>query len=149
MKSLFTAVSLTIILFSCSGSADSKVPELASEMCGCFDAMQKSFSPDVAGLFNEVAAAKDPQAVLMSGIAKLKPEDAKKLTESLAQMGDKNSAIFKCMEEFDKKHAKETTADRTALTEKLLAAMQKNGLCNTGAAVVNLGLSKQKKLAAK
>lgn len=136
---------MSALLFSCAGTADSKVPELANEMCGCFDALQKDLSPEVAALFKEVAIAKDPQQTLVSGIAKLKPEDAKKLTETLAAMGDKNSAVFKCMEDFDKKHAAETTANRISLTEKLLAAMQKNGNCNAGAAVVNLGLSKQKK----
>jgi hypothetical protein len=149
MKTLFSAAALCMLLFSCSGTADNKVPELASEMCGCFDAMQKNLSPDAAALFKEVAEAKDPQSALMNGMTKLKPDDAKKLTEALAAMGDKNSAIFKCMEAFDQKHAKETTKDRTELSEKLLAAMQKNGTCNTGAAIVNLGLSKQKKLEGK
>lgn len=149
MKSFITAVSLCTLLFSCSGSADKKVPELANEMCGCFDAMQKDYSADVTALLKEVSTAADPQAALMSGMVKLKPEDAKKLTASLAAMGDKNSAIFKCMEAFDKKHEKETTTDRTALTEKMLKEMQQNGSCPTGSAIVNLGLSKQKKLAGK
>lgn len=149
MKSLIIAVSMCALLFSCSGSADKKVPELANEMCGCFDGMQKEYSADVTALLKEVANAADPQAALVSGIVKLKPEDAKKLTSSLAEMGNKSSAIFKCMEAFDKKHEKETTTDRTALTEKMLKEMQKNGSCPTGSAIVNLGLSKQKKLAGK
>ena len=149
MKSLIIALSFSVLLLSCSGSADNKVPELAGEMCGCFDGIQKSCSADVINLLKEVSTAADPEAALMKGITRLKTEDAKKLTESLAEMGNANSAVFKCMEAFDKKHEKETTSDRTALTEKLLMQMQKAGNCNTGAAIINLGLSKQKKLAGK
>ena len=147
MKSLIVFSIATTLLFSCAGSADKKVPELANDMCGCFDKMQQSYSPDVIKLLNEVSVAADPQSVLTAGMMKLKTEDAKKLAESLGEMGNKNSEVFKCMEAFDKKHEKETTANRTELTEKLLVQMQANGNCNTGAAIVNLGLSKQKKLA--
>lgn len=147
MKSLIVFATAAILLCSCAGSADKKIPELANDMCGCFDKMQQSYSADVVQLLKEVSVAADPQTVLTSGMMKLKTEDAKKLAESLAEMGNKNADVFKCMEAFDKKHEKETTTDRTALTEKLLAQMQANGNCNTGAAIVNLGLSKQKKLA--
>lgn len=149
MKVVFSAVAALIVFASCSGSADKKVPELANEMCGCFDNMQKSYSEDVIKLLKEVSVAAEPQQALMNGMSKLKPEDAKKLTETLAEMSDKNTAVFKCLEAFDKKHAAETTTNRMQLTEKLLTQMQQQVNCPAGAAIVNLGFSKQKKTAAK
>ena len=44
------------------------------------------------------------------------------------------------MENFDKKHSKETTKDRKALMEKLLKAMRAKGNCPVGAAIVSLGV---------
>jgi hypothetical protein len=90
----------------------------------------------------EVSTAAKPQEVLMAGIAKLKPEDAKSFGEQLKSIGDKNSTVFKCLQDFDKKHAAETTTDKKALTEKLLMEMQKSGGCYVGAAIVNLNPKK-------
>ena len=95
-------------------------------------------SADAKKLMKAVSVAAKPQEVLMSGMSDLKPDDAKAFAEQLKAIGDKNSSILKCMEAFDKKHGKETTADKTALIEKLLMEMQKDGNCYVGAAIVNL-----------
>lgn len=149
MKILFSVITVMLFLSSCGGSADKKVPQLADEMCGCFETMQKSYSADVLNLLKEVSVAAEPQQALMNGMTKLKPEDAKKLAETLAAMGNKSTTVFKCLEDFDKKHANETTTNRVALTESLLAQMQAQANCPVGAAIVNLGLSKQRTTAAK
>lgn len=138
MKHLIKTLFVILLLNSCSGSADNKAPELANEMCGCFDSFQSSLSADAKKLMKAVSVAAKPQEVLMSGMSDLKPDDAKDFAEKLKAIGDKNSSILKCMEAFDKKHGKETTADRNALIEKLLMEMQKDGNCYVGAAIVNL-----------
>lgn len=138
MKQLFSIVLIAVLLISCNGTADNKVPELAGEMCDCFDSFQQSLSADAQQLLKEVALAKDPQQVLMKGIAKLKPADAKAFAEKLQSLADKKTAIAQCMDNFDKKHSKETTANRNALLENLLVEMRKNGNCYTGAAIINL-----------
>ncbi len=77
---------------------------------------------------------------MISGIAKLRPEEAMVLSEQLKSIGTKGSVAFACMENFDKKHAKETTRDKKELMEKLLKEMRAKGDCPVGAAVVSLGL---------
>lgn len=138
-------VSLFSIITSCSsGSADKKVPALANEMCGCFDKFQQSLSADAVTLMKNVSTAADAQTEMMSGISKLKPEDAASFGEKLKSIGTKGSEVYTCMEAFDKKHSKETTKDKNALMEKLLTEMQANVNCPVGAAIVNLGLAKTK-----
>lgn len=140
-KFITIGVACSLLFFSCdSGSADKKVPELASEMCGCFDTFQQSLSPGVKELMKAVSVAANPQAEMMQGMSKLKPDEAASFSEKLKSIGTKGSEVFNCMEAFDKKHAKETTKDKKALTEKLLTEMQATGNCHTGAAIVNLSL---------
>jgi pyoverdine/dityrosine biosynthesis protein Dit1 len=138
MKQLISIALSAALLISCSGTADNKVPVLAGEMCDCFDSFQQSLSADAKQLLKEVALAENPQQVLMNGIAKLKPDDAKAFAEKLQSLADKKTAIAQCMDNFDKKHSKETTKDRDALLQKLLAEMRRNGNCYTGAAIINL-----------
>ncbi len=57
MKSFFSLLFASLLLVSCSGSADNKVPELASEMCGCFDPVEKSMSADALALMKNVSTA--------------------------------------------------------------------------------------------
>lgn len=140
MKSLCSLLFAVILLSSCSGSADSKVPELADEMCGCFDSFEKSLSADAQALMKTVSTADNPQTAMMTGISKLKQEDALAFSEKLKSIGVKGSPVAACMENFDKKHSKETTKDKKALMEKLLKAMRDKGNCPSGAAIVSLGL---------
>lgn len=140
MKPFFSLLFVTIILVSCSGSADKKVTELADEMCGCFDKFEQSLSPEAKTLMKNVSTAADPQSTMMTGISKLKKEDAMVLAGKLQSMAVRGSDISACMENFDKKHSKETTRDKKALMEKLLEAMRAKGNCPVGGAIVSLGL---------
>jgi hypothetical protein len=141
---LIFAVSI-LISFSCStGSADKKVPALADEMCGCFDKFQQTLSADAKEMMKNVSTADNPQSEMMSGMSKLKQEDALSFGEKMKSIGTKGSEVYTCMEAFDKKHSKETTKDRTALTEKILKEMQANTNCPVGAAIINLSLAKTK-----
>lgn len=142
MKLIYPAALFIIVLSACSGTADNKVPELANEMCDCFTNFQQTISADAKDLMKAVAVSSDAQSEMMKGIAKLKPEDATDFGEKLRAVGTKGSDVYSCMEAFDKKHSKETTKDKEALTEKLLAEMRKNGNCPVGAAIVNLSLKK-------
>jgi hypothetical protein len=145
MKYLTIVIIPICVLMSCSsGSADKKVPELANEMCDCFTNFQKSISPDAVKLMKTVSVAANPQTELATGISKLSGEDAASFAEKLKSIGTKGSEVYACMEAFDKKHGKETTKDKTALTEKLLQEMQGDANCPIGAAIVNLSLSKNK-----
>lgn len=143
MKLSIPVFTLFIAFTSCSsGSADKKIPELANEMCGCFDNFQQSLSPGAKDLMKAVSVAANPQSEMMQGMSKLKPEEAASFSEKLKSIGTKGSEVFNCMEAFDKKHAKETTKDKKALTEKLLTEMQSIGNCPAGAAIVNLSLGR-------
>ena len=144
MKSSIIFLFSLVLLACSSGSADKKVPALANEMCGCFDKFQQSLSTDAKELMKSVSTAANPQSEMMSGMSKLKPEDALSIGEKLKSIGTKGSEVFTCMEAFDKKHSKETTKDKTALTEKLLMEMQANGNCPVGAAIINLSMAKTK-----
>jgi hypothetical protein len=148
MKKTLPLFLLTVIVISfaaCSGSADKKVPELADEMCDCFTNFQQTISADAKDLMKAVSVASDAQSEMMQGISKLKPEDAAMFGEKLKAVGTKGSDVYACMEAFDKKHGKETTKDKEALTEKLLTEMQKNANCPVGAAIVNLSLKRSNK----
>jgi hypothetical protein len=138
------AASTLIIFTGCSGSADKKVPELANEMCGCFTEFQQSLSPEGKDLMKAVSVAANPQTELMTGMSKIKPADAVSFAEKLKSIGTRGSDVYTCMETFDKKHGKETTKDKAALTEKLLKEMQLQGNCPVGAAIVNLSLANSK-----
>lgn len=140
MKSFYSLLFAAILFSSCSGSADSKVPELADEMCGCFDSFEKSLSSDAQALLKTVSTADNPQTAMMTGISKLKREDAIDFSEKLKSIGAKGSPVAACMENFDKKHSKETTKDKQVLMEKILKAMRANGNCPVGAAIVSLGV---------
>lgn len=142
MKKLLKIAAILLMFSSCGGSADNKAPELADEMCGCFNSFQAALSPELNKLMKEVSTAQNPQDVLMEGVRKLDPEEAKSFGEKLKSMGDKDSDIFKCIENFDKKNSTLTTTDKKALTEKLLAEMQKKGGCFVGAAIINLNPKK-------
>jgi hypothetical protein len=148
MKNYFLIIliaSLMYVVTGCSsGSADKKVPALANEMCGCFDKFQQSLSADAKELMKSVSMAADPQSEMISGMSKLKPEDALSFGGKLKSIGTKGSEVNTCMEAFDKKHSKETTKDKTSLMEKLLMEMQANRNCPVGAAIVNLSLAKTK-----
>jgi hypothetical protein len=145
MKVPVAAISLIILFSSCAGSADKKVPELAGEMCDCFTKFQTSLSPEAKDLMKAVSVSANPQAEMMTGMQKLKPEDAADFASKMQSIGTKGSDVYACMEAFDKKHGKETTADKKGLTEKLLAQMQANGNCPVGAGIINLSLAKDKK----
>lgn len=140
MKSVYAWLITLAVLTSCSGSADKKVPALANEMCGCFDTVEKTLSADALTLMKTVAMAEDPQSALMSGISKLKQEEAITLSEQLKSIGTKGSAVFTCMQNFDKNHSKETTKDKKALMESLLKEMRADGSCPVGASIVSLGI---------
>lgn len=142
MKLQLSILSLGFIFFSCSGSADKKVPELANEMCDCFTKFQQDLSPEAMALMKTVSASASPQADMMAGMSKLKPEDATAFAAKMQSIATKGSDVFSCMEAFDKKHGKETTKDKKALTEKLLKEMRSNVNCPVGAAIVNLSVAK-------
>lgn len=142
MKSTISSLLGLFLLASCSsGSADKKVPELANEMCACFTNFQKELSPEVVAVLKKVGASANPQQELMSSMTGFKPEDATAFGEKFASIGKKGSDVFNCLQAFDKKHGKETTKDKKALTESMLKQMLADASCPVGAAVVNLGLS--------
>lgn len=141
--SIIAATSL-FVFAGCSGSADKKVPELANEMCDCFTKFQQGLSPEGKELMKAVSVSANPQSELITGMSKLKPEDAAAFAENLKSIGTKGSDVYSCMEAFDKKHGKETTKDKKVLTEKLLSEMQGNTNCPVGAAIVNMSVAKDK-----
>ncbi len=144
IRSMIAIAASLGILYSCSsGSADKKIPQLADEMCDCFDGFQKDLSPPVIALLKQVSVAPNPRKEMQEGLAKLKSEEAESFIEKFKQISEKTSAVNKCMQEFDKRHGKETTKDKQSLTLKLLKEMQQNKNCPAGAAVVNIGLQQQ------
>lgn len=142
---ILAAISVLTVTGCASGSADKKVPELANEMCDCFSGFQQTLSPSGKDLMKAVSVSSTPQEEMISGMSKMKPDEAAAFAKQVSSIADRNTELFKCLEAFDKKHGKETTRDKKALTEKLLSEMQGNTNCITGAAVINMNLSKMKK----
>lgn len=138
-------VSLLLIFFSSckEGSADRKVPRLATEMCDCFETFKKTVDPDELNILKNISSAANPQEELSLAFRMMDEERATAFAIKMKSLGEKNSSVYKCLEAFDQKYGKETTGDKKALTEKLLSELQ--GLdCTIGAAMVNLGLGKSK-----
>jgi hypothetical protein len=144
MKFQLIAIVSFFVLTSCSGSADKKIPELANEMCDCFTKFQQDLSPEGRDLMKAVSVSASPQTELTTGMAKIKAEDAATFGQKLQSIATKGSDVYTCMEEFDKRHSKETTKDKAALTKKLLKEMQSKGSCPVGAAIVNLSVANTK-----
>ncbi len=139
---MLAGVATCILFVACGGSADRKVPELADEMCNCFTSMEKELSPEGLAILKATATAADPQAEMTKGIGKLKPAEALVFGQKIQSIADKGSAVYACLEAFDKKHGKETTKDKKALTKRMLNEMRSKGDCPVGAAVVNLSVAK-------
>jgi hypothetical protein len=133
---------VTLFLASCaSGSADKRVPELADEMCGCFEGFKKTVTAEELEVLKSVSSAAHPQEELTNAFRQMDTDKATAFAMKMKSLGEKDSPVFKCLEGFDRKHGKETTTDKKTLTEKLLARLQ--GMdCTVGAAMVNLSLGK-------
>ncbi len=144
MKVLPLLFSVIIVITACKGTADKKVPELAEEMCSCFDSIKQNTTPEEMTVFKEVSVAAYPQEVLQNAVKKMDAAKAAAFAEKLKSVGDKTSPVYVCLQQFDKKHEKETVQDKKAFTEKLFAQLQANN-CVIGAAIVNLGLKAQNK----
>lgn len=142
LKSLLLPFSL-LFFVSCH-SADSKIPAMATDMCGCFDKLKSGISTDAAAVFDIVKDSPDPQKTLQQEIVKLKPEEAQELAATLSQMGRSDSEIGQCMQAIDKKYGAETAADKKALLEKIASEMKKNSQCAIGAAIISIGAKNSK-----
>lgn len=116
---------------------------MANEMCDCFTGFQKDFSAEAKAFLKTVAESDQPRKTMQEGLVKLDPKDAQQVIEQFKQVSERTSSVNKCMTAFDTKHAKETTKDRNGLLKKLREEMKKNGSCEAGAAIINLGLSEQ------
>ena len=144
MKKLIVSVFPILFLLSCkSGTADNKAPKMANEMCDCFSGFQKDMSPDAIALLKAVAESDSPRKTMQEGLTKMKPEESMPIIEKFKQVGDRSSSVNKCMQAFDEKHAKETTADKNALLKKLRNVMKSKTDCQAGAAIINIGLEQQ------
>lgn len=143
---LFTVLPAMLFIFSsCGGSADKKVPELASDMCKCFESMQKELSPVAQEFYKEVAKSTKPAATFQNGLENMDSAEAGAIRAALMNIDDKDSKVNQCMEAYERKYAKETTRDEDGLVRKVLEEMRKNNSCPLGAAIVNLGIEGQKK----
>lgn len=116
---------------------------MAGEMCDCFTDFQKDFSPEAKAFLKTISESDQPRKTMQDGLTKLDVNDAQKIMEQFKQVSDRHSSVNKCMTAFDAKHAKETTSDRNGLLKKLRDEMRKNGGCEAGAAIINLGLAEQ------
>jgi GTP cyclohydrolase FolE2 len=147
---LMTLPVLSFIFSSCGGgTADGKVPELASEMCQCYESMQQSLTPAAMQLYKDVAKASDPSVAFQAGLAKLNRAETDTVARGLMRVTSASSPVYQCLKAYDKKHEKETTRDKNALLRKLLVELQKNTACPLSAAIVNLGIKRQEQLGTK
>jgi hypothetical protein len=142
---LFSVLPALLFVFSsCGGSADKKVPELASEMCKCFESMQKELSPVAQAFYKDVAKAAKPSAAFQNGLDNMDSVEAEAIRAGLLNIDEKDSKVNQCMEAYERKYEKETTRDEDGLVRKVLEEMRKNNACPLGAAIVNLGIEGQK-----
>lgn len=148
---LFTILPAMLFVFSScgGGTADGKVPELANEMCHCYESMQQTLSPAALQLYKDVAKATDPSAAFQAGLAKLDKAEADTIARSLMNITNSDSKVYLCLQEYDRRHEKETTRDKKKLLRKLLTELQKNTACPLSAAIVNLGIKRQEQLGTK
>lgn len=137
-------LSFSVLFFVSCNSADSKIPAMAADMCGCFDKLKSGISTEAAAVFDKVKNSPDPQKTLQEEIVKLKPEEAQELAATLSQMGNSGSEIGQCMQAIDKKYGAETTTDKKALLEKIASEMKKNNQCAVGAAIISIGAKNSK-----
>jgi len=142
LKTFFPSLAL-LIFISCH-SADSKIPAIAADMCGCFDNLQTGMSAEAIAVLEKVKNSADPQKTLQEELAKLPPEEAQQLVKTLSEMGNSTSSIALCMEAIDKKYGNETTNDKKVLMQKVAGEMKKDNGCLVGAAIMNLGAKNMK-----
>ena len=142
LKTIFQSLFLLLIV-SCH-SADSKIPALAADMCGCFDTLKTGLSTETLAVLEKVKDSPDPQKTLQEELAKLAPETAQQLIKTLSEMGNSSSSTSLCMEAIDKKYGKETTTDKKLLMQKVANEMTKNKDCLVGAAIIKLGAKNMK-----
>jgi hypothetical protein len=139
MKTTHYLCLLVLLPFCSCGSADSKIPVIAADMCNCFEDMKKGMSPEAIAVFEKVKGSMDPQKTLREEMIKLKPEDARHVAEQMTAIGRPQSGIGACMDAIDKKYGNETTTDKNALLKKVMEEMAAKQNCTVGAAIINLG----------
>ncbi|MBL7727395.1 MAG: hypothetical protein JNM68_06920, partial [Dinghuibacter sp.] len=100
---------VALFFSSCGGTADGKVPELASEMCKCYESMQTGISPAALQFYKDVAKSADPATEFKTGLEKLNPEDAQAVGKEFMKITQPGSTVYSCLQAYDRKHEKETT----------------------------------------
>ncbi len=140
---------VALFFSSCGGTADGKVPELASEMCRCFESMQAESSPAIQQFYKDAAKSENASTAFKSGLEKLTPEEAQVVAKDFAKITQRGTDINNCIEKFDEKHKKETTREKMKLMKRIVSEMQKNVNCPVGAIVLGMGIQQQEKTGAK
>lgn len=136
---------MVLLLASCGGTADSKVPELASEMCRCYESLQAVNSPAIQQFYKDVAKAEDVSSAFKANLTKLSPEEAQTVAKDFSKITQSGTEVNNCIQAFDRKHAKETTSNKMKLMKRIVAEMQKNNNCQIGTIVLDMGIEQQEK----
>jgi hypothetical protein len=138
MKSVSMCLALCILLVSCSSGA-SNIPQLANDMCKCFESAQMKMDAETVAFFELVKNSDNQQLTLQQEMAKLKPEKLKTVTDIILSVGNKESDVYKCLSDFDKNHTGTKTTNRQKLATDIAAKMKEDKSCVLGSVVMSMG----------
>jgi hypothetical protein len=137
---LLPAVSL-LVLISCHTSADDKLPEIADQYCHCFSSLERSLSTPSKRIL-KMAANGATEEDLQEERDELSDAQLKRLKtdmEKITGIEDKESTIYQCINQVDKKISGYRTKDKRKFISKLVSEMEKNDRCEVGSYIFRAG----------
>lgn len=136
---LFMLIPVLLFIGSCkSGGTDA---DIATDMCGCFNMLKDSMPKEAIVVFEKAAVAAEPKETFGAEIAKLDPENAKKVTAALMGTAKEGSPINNCLKELDKKYKTPAGSDKDAAKRMVAALKDKKG-CDIMMALMRMNTEK-------
>ena len=138
-KNMLSLLVVCVLLSSCN-SADDKVPQFASDICGCFGNIEAKLSSETKTIFSNAA---EKNTRLKDEIDKLSKEDQLKVLSEMTffdEIGEENSEIGGCIKNVEKKYGYDHTRDKKRLGEKVLQELESRKGCDFTASIWKLGL---------
>jgi hypothetical protein len=144
---VWVAVIATFFMSSC-GTADNKVPQIASDFCNCFTSMERDLSTGTKSIIAKAADAEDPEKSLTDAVMNLNEEEQTKIGTEMMSLGDmenESSEVGRCIKSVEKKYDNEYTLNQEKFAQKIVKELESKQGCSFTASLLKLGLKMEKK----
>jgi ABC-type phosphate/phosphonate transport system substrate-binding protein len=140
IKLLFI-VFITCGLIGGCNTAESKTPDIATDMCGCFNLLKDSLPAEGIKVFEKAATSATPQETFTTEMKSIPVEIAQKVNAALMSTAKDGSPVNDCLKEIDKKY-KTPTNDEQVMAQKMVDALKDKKGCEIMLALMRMNLKK-------